>query len=223
MSLVLPDDQRWNHNLHYGSQLLTCLPDDARVVLDAGCGEGTLTRRLATAAPVVVGLDVDQPSLMSARRQGGGPLYVRGDLLQPPFPRGSFDAVVSVATLHHVDAAAALTSLAALVRPGGLLAVVGLARGSLPRDLVREVLAAVTTRVLKVRHGGYWEHPAPQVWPPPQTYADVRRTAEAVLPGARVRRRIMWRYVLTWRRPDVWSGRVPDCAPVVRPKPPPVA
>lgn len=198
---VIPDDQRWNHNLHYGGQLLKCLPQGARVVLDAGCGEGTLTRRLATSVPVAVGLDVDQASLKSAGQQGGGPRYVLGDLLHPPFACGSFDAVLSVATVHHVDASAALTSLAALVRPGGLLAVVGLARSSLPRDLPREVAAAVATRVLKVKHGGYWEHPAPQVWPPPQTYAEVRRTAEAVLPGALVRRRILWRYVLTWTRP----------------------
>jgi SAM-dependent methyltransferase len=198
---VIPDGERWNHNLHYGGQLLTSLPHEARVVLDAGCGDGTLTRRLGAMVPMAVGLDVDQASLDAARLQGGYPHYVCGDLLAPPFADGSFDAVLSVATVHHMDAAAALTSLAGLLRPGGLLAVVGLARRSLPRDLPRELAAAVATRALKVKHGGYWEHPAPQVWPPPQTFAEVRRTAEEVLPGALVRRRILWRYVLTWTRP----------------------
>jgi SAM-dependent methyltransferase len=198
---VTPDGERWNHNLHYGAQLLTRLPHDAQVVLDAGCGEGTLTRRLAALVPTAVGLDRDQAALDAARVQAGGPHYVRGDLLAPPFADASFDAVVSVAALHHVDAGAALASLAALLRPGGLLAVVGLARGSLPRDLPRELIAAVSTRVLKVKHRGYWEQPAPKVWPPPQTYAEVRQTAEAVLPSAAVRRRILWRYDLTWIRP----------------------
>jgi len=197
---VTPDEQRWNHNLHYGTQLMSQLPPRARCVLDAGCGEGTLTRRLATQVPVAVGLDIDEASLYAAELRGGGPSYVRGDILAPPFRSGSFDAVLSVATVHHVDASAALASLAALVRPDGLLAVVGLARSSLPQDLPRELAASVVTRVAKAKYG-YWEHPAPKVWPPPQSYSELRATAEAVLPGALVRRRLLWRYVLTWTRP----------------------
>ncbi len=33
------------------------------------------------------------------------------------------------------------------------------------------------------------------------TLDEVRRRAAAVLPGARVRRHLLWRYTLTWRKP----------------------
>lgn len=76
--------------------MLRLLPHEAQVVLDAGCGEGTLTRRPAARVPLAVGLDLDLPSLEAARQQGAGPCYVLGDLLAPPFPEGCFDAVLSV-------------------------------------------------------------------------------------------------------------------------------
>jgi hypothetical protein len=33
------------------------------------------------------------------------------------------------------------------------------------------------------------------------TTREVRTAAEAVLPGVQVRRLVLWRYLLTWRRP----------------------
>lgn len=45
-----------------------------------------------------------------------------------------------------------------------------------------------------------WEHPSPTHWPPPETYAAMRRTAARILPGARLRRRLLWRYSLVWTK-----------------------
>jgi hypothetical protein len=41
----------------------------------------------------------------------------------------------------------------------------------------------------------------PTCWPLPETYAGMRRIARAVLPGARFRRRLLWRYSLLWAKP----------------------
>ena len=46
-----------------------------------------------------------------------------------------------------------------------------------------------------------WESTAPIVWPPPHTYPQLQRLARDVLPGARFRRRLLWRYSLVWERP----------------------
>lgn len=35
--------------------------------------------------------------------------------------------------------------------------------------------------------------------PPEMTFAEIRREAVRVLPGARLRRRLFWRYTLVWR------------------------
>ncbi|MBV9847962.1 MAG: class I SAM-dependent methyltransferase [Kutzneria sp.] len=181
--------------------MVDSVPEGARRALDVGCGEGMLARRLHRVVPEVVGIDRDRASIDLARAQGdsAGIEYVLGDFLDFPFEPASFDVIVSVATLHHMDAATALGHMRDLLRPGGVLAVVGLARsrpGGLPVDLAGAV--AHRLHLLTKKH---WEHPSPTVWPPPETYADMRRIASEILPGVRYRRHLLWRYSLTWTKP----------------------
>lgn len=191
---------RWNHNTHYHPVLLRAVPPDARSALDVGCGEGTLARDLARCVPAVTGIDADPASIAAARAQGGRVDYVLGDVLEHPFGAESFDVVTSVATLHHLDARRGLIRLRALLRPGGTLAILGLARPVWPRDLPYEVAGVVAHRVLS-RRRGYWEHGSPTVWPPPETYGAMRGLVADLLPGARFRRHPLWRYSVRWRKP----------------------
>jgi SAM-dependent methyltransferase len=210
---VLATDVRWNHNIHYHPLILAAVPPGCRTALDVGCGEGTLTREPRAVVPSITGIDLDARSLELARRHPdrNGVEYVRGDFLTHPFEPESFDMVVSVAALHHMDAEAALDRMRALLGPGGVLALVGLARDRFPRDLPLALAGMVTHRWHRWRKG-YWQHPAPVVWPPPQTYAEVRGTAARLLPEVRFRRHLLWRYSLLWTRPgarslDVELGR----------------
>lgn len=193
---------RWNHNIHYYSDLLRAVPPQAQSALDVGCGEGMLARKLAYRVAKVVGIDADQASIDQADEQvSEQPIeYLLGDFLRYPFENESFDFIVSVATLHHMDATAALTRMRALLRPSGVLAILGLARISSPRDLPFELAGLVAHRVHSLTRE-HWEHPSPTVWPPPETYADMRHLAAALLPGARFRRYILWRYSLVWSKP----------------------
>lgn len=201
---VVPDTGvRWNHNIHYHPLVLAAVPPGCRTALDVGCGEGMLTRELAAVVPSVTGIDPDGPSIELARSHGGGDGigYVQADVLTHPFERASFDLVASIAALHHMDTTAGLERMRDLLRPGGVLAVVGLPRVRLPQDLPYEVAAIAAHRWHRWRRGGYWEHSAPVVWPPPDTFTQVRETAERVLPGVRVRRHALWRYSLVWAAP----------------------
>ncbi|NUR91313.1 MAG: class I SAM-dependent methyltransferase, partial [Nonomuraea sp.] len=187
--------RRWNHNIHYHPRILGAVPEGARYALDVGCGEGMLARELRQVVPHVTGIDLDEPSIALAREQPGDVGYVLGDFLTHPFEPGSFDVVASVATLHHVDAAAGLARMRELLRPGGVLAVVGLARSVMPRDLPRDV-AGLAAGTLQRLVKGHWQHPSPTVWPPPVTYAEMRELAAATLPGSVYRRHLLLRYSL---------------------------
>lgn len=191
---------RWNHNIHYHPLVLAAAPARCERALDVGCGEGLLARELRRVAERVVGIDLDEASIERARSQGGqGIEYVLGDVLTHPFETASFDLVASVAALHHMDAAAGLARMAALVRPGGSLVVIGLARSRRPADFAWD-LVGVAHRLYRLRRP-FWAHSAPIVWPPPDSYAAVRRMARRVLPGVRYRRHVLWRYSLVWSRP----------------------
>ena len=181
--------------------ILDALVNTVGRVLDVGSGEGTLTRELGTRAAVVTGIDVDASSIDLARRTTAAPNvnYVQSDVLAPPFRPESFDAIVSVAALHHLEMSAGLTQMVSLLRPGGVLAVVGLARSRPVLDLPRDLAAAGASRVLR-RNRRYWEHSAPMVWPPPETFTGCRRIAESMLPGVRYRRHLLWRYSQVWTK-----------------------
>jgi SAM-dependent methyltransferase len=73
----------------------------ARRVLDLGCGEGQLTRRLGRQGAQVVGLDPTANQIEEARRRGGS--FVRGRGEQLPCATASFDAVVVCVALEHID------------------------------------------------------------------------------------------------------------------------
>ena len=94
-------------------------------------------------------------------------------------------------------------------RTGGVLVIVGLARdGWSPGDLALELPAAAANRVLLARHraprraGSVGsDYKPPVVWPPAETYRDIRRVAGGLLPGMRYRRHLLWRYSICWEKP----------------------
>jgi 2-polyprenyl-3-methyl-5-hydroxy-6-metoxy-1,4-benzoquinol methylase len=193
-------ENRWNHNIHYHPRILRAVPEGAQHALDVGCGEGMLARELRRMVPRVTAIDLDAPSIDQARGYPDDVEYILGDVLTHPFEPASFDVVTSVAALHHMDAAAGLARLRDLPRPGGVLAIVGLARSTLPRDLPRDLAAVAASAFYRARRG-HWKHPSPTVWPPPVTYREMRALAARTLPGSQFRRHLLLRYSILWRRP----------------------
>jgi len=194
------EGDRWNSNLHAFEVLLRSVPEGAQRGLDVGCGEGETARRLRTRVPSVVGIDPDRPSIEQAQAREDDIEYHIGSLGEVDLAEASFDIVCSVAMLHHVDQVTGLTQLAQLVRPGGMLLVVGLARSRSPRDFVRDTRDAFAIRRHTVTKG-VWETPAPKLWPPPLSYSETRAASLATLPDARYERLPYFRYGLTWRAP----------------------
>jgi ubiquinone/menaquinone biosynthesis C-methylase UbiE len=193
---------RWNRNIHYHPHLLAALPDRCERALDIGCGEGTLARTLRQRVSHVSAIDVDENSIELARQQDpvGDIEYLLGDFLTYPFEATSFDFIVSVAALHHMDATVALQRMRELLRRGGTLAILGLPRSRYPSDLPRDVAATLATSWLRLfQH--HWESPAPTVWPPSHTFPEIRALAEHLLPEASISRHLLSRYSLIWTKP----------------------
>ena len=191
----------WNHNLQYLPLLLRAVPRPCGRALDVGCGDGLFTREIAPLAGQVVAIDRDEAILEVARRAGGeGIEYVAGDFLSHPLEPASFDFVLSVTALHHMDAAPALARMRELLRPGGTLVVLGIALSTYPRDLARDTTARFVDRAYRFTRDVYWSD-APRSWPPPTTYREIRDLATRALPGARYRRHLLWRYSVVWSKP----------------------
>ena len=91
-----------------------------RRVLDVGCGEGQMARRVAALGAEVVGVDGSWAQIAEARRRGGGPTYLRGTATALPVASGSVDAVTACLVLEHVEPfEPAIDEIARVIVPGG--------------------------------------------------------------------------------------------------------
>jgi SAM-dependent methyltransferase len=97
------------------------------VVLDVACGTGGFTRTFAEAVGstgLAIGLDASRTMLARAVAAGGEAVYLRADAVRPPLRDNSLDALCCFAALHmFAEPRSALDSFAALLKPGGRIAL----------------------------------------------------------------------------------------------------
>jgi len=191
----------WNHNVHYQPVILNAVPPGCRTALDVGCGDGLLARRLAERCATVTGIDRNPPmiALAQAQQPRARITFLEADFLTHPIPEATFDFVCANTSLHHMDFTAALTTMARLLRPGGRLAVIGLAADKSITDLLAAAPAVPVDLFYRAiyRRG---ESGAP-ILDPEMTWREVRAAAATALPGVRYRRHLLWRYSLRWQKP----------------------
>jgi 2-polyprenyl-3-methyl-5-hydroxy-6-metoxy-1,4-benzoquinol methylase len=192
---------RWNHNFEYHDLMLRAMPSPCRAALDVGCGDGTLLRKLAERAETVTGIDISAAMVGRARLEISNPRVelVHDDVLRHDFAGRQFDFITCVATIHHMDFRAAIGRMASLLRRNGTLAIAGLARRSTPKDFVFDAAGLVAGRLEGMRRTLH--DPGAPLVDPVMTYTEVERAASDALPGARFRRLLLFRYLLTWTKP----------------------
>ncbi|MET8795514.1 class I SAM-dependent methyltransferase [Nocardia sp. NPDC004568] len=199
----------WSHNDHYGRWVAArVVASGARDVLDIGCGTGNLAALLRDRGLTVTALESDAATAGIAARRFAGDPAVR--VIQAGFadraPSRRWDAVTLVAVLHHLPLVSTLRDVRDCLAPGGRLVVVGCFRAAGFVDAVAALPALVANPVL-----GLIRHPAPADTPPAhmsapvadprETLAEIRAAVAAELPGARIRRRLFWRYTLVYDAP----------------------
>lgn len=130
-----------------------------RRLLDAGCGTGRWSVRLADAGWVVTGIDISS-RLLALAPAHAGVTYVEASMQDFDGPAAGFDAWLSVTALQHVTGApqfeAALDNLTRMLRPGGTAAVLEYA----PLRVMRSMPAYIRPRerrewVAALRARGY--------------------------------------------------------------------
>ncbi|WP_204116640.1 class I SAM-dependent methyltransferase [Streptomyces sp. CS014] len=198
----------WDHNAHYHRWIMRQIPRRFDRALDVGSGSGDLARLLATRATVVRGLDADRAIVEKARERTDPAVPVTFTVADAPtgIPPGPYDVITCVATLHHLPSfTEALTHLRRHLAPGGTLVVVGVARAASPGDhLLGAAAIPLNIAMAWIKNKGR-RVPRPDSMTAPtrpaaMSFAEIVREARRVLPGARLRRRLFWRYTLVWHQ-----------------------
>lgn len=204
----MPRALRWSHNAYYHRKLTGSLRSRVDSALDVGCGYGDLPASLATKANRVDAVDRSPAMIeLARRRHPDAANWLIGDVLteRMPLETQGYDLVTSVSALHHMPLSDGLGRLAGLVAPGGLLVVIGLHKPVTLPDFAMDAVSIPANGLVGLwlwsRGRGGKEELGMPMMDSTYTFGQLTAAAEAITPGAVVRRRLHFRHSLVWRRP----------------------
>jgi SAM-dependent methyltransferase len=203
--------EEWSHNDYYHSFLLRHMPSTCAQALDIGCGTGGFSRLLAQRAPHVLALDLS-PQMIRVAQERSAHIrnieYQVADVLRYELPTAHFDSIVSIATLHHLPLDLMLEKMKAALKANGVLMALDLFKAESNSDFALSIPAILWSFALRL-----WKQH--RLRPPPEvrqawaehgrtdvylTLSQVRRSCEAILPGAHLTRHLLWRYSIIWTK-----------------------
>jgi SAM-dependent methyltransferase len=212
--LALLDEEGWTTNNHYHEFVLGQIPRDCENALEIGCGTGALARALAARCKRVVALDSSAEMIRVARSRSSrfdNLEFQLADAMTCDFPRSHFDFICSIATFHHLQQRELLMKIKDALRPGGVLVVVDLVQSERLKERVFDIIGLGMSATLRLIHNG-------RLQPPPEirkaweqhgkhdtysTITQIRALADELLPGANVRRHLLWRYSLVYQKETI--------------------
>jgi len=210
--LALLDDEGWTANNHYHDFLLKHVPVNCGNALEIGCGTGAFARQLAGRCEHVIGIDLSAEMIRVARSRSSrfeNLEFELADAMSWKFAQSHFDFICSIATLHHLEQRELLPKIKAALRPGGVFVLLDLVASSGLTERMLDVIGLGVSSGLRLIHNG-------RLQPPPEvrkaweqhgkhdhysTIKQIRTLADEILPGASVKRHLLWRYTLVYRKP----------------------
>jgi ubiquinone/menaquinone biosynthesis C-methylase UbiE len=207
----ITNDDRWTQNGHYHDFLLRHVPLNCRTVLEIGCGTGAFARQLAKRSESVLALDLSPEMIRLARERSRGFENIDfqvADVAACELPSEEFDCIATIATLHHLSFAETLSKMKRALKPNGVLLVLDLVELEGIYDALTSAVAvpvSVGLRLLNQRRllapaavrAAWAEH---EQYDSYLTLSQVRAACAELLPGALIRKHLLWRYSVVWKK-----------------------
>jgi len=98
------DNPKWNHNNCYYNQLINLIPDNVDTCLEIGCGKGEFAFLLSKKSKRVIAVDIADKMIEKAKflHSNDNKEYFCENILHMEFENNSLDAIVTIATAHHL-------------------------------------------------------------------------------------------------------------------------
>ena len=194
----------WNHNYAYNRWVSKKI-GKRNSILDVGCGDGTLALHLRTRDNKIVGLDISDSSIQKANKKN---VYSNVSFIRTAFEgfqvnNGSFDAIVFVASIHHMDMANAIDKAKKLLAKNGILIIVGLAKPSGLFDWIVELGRIIPSKIVSyIKKNTTSEELDIDVSYNFPTMETVRQICKEKLCGYSLKFGLHYRYLLTWKKTE---------------------
>ncbi|MEM9924110.1 MAG: class I SAM-dependent methyltransferase [Cyanobacteria bacterium P01_D01_bin.50] len=212
--IALNEQEGWNHNNHYHRFLLKQLPFHCKTILDIGCGTGEFSRLLAKCADRVIAIDLSANMIEVAKQRSKQYTNIDfqvADVLQWDIPTEEFDAIVSIATVHHLPIEQLLPNLKAALKPGAKLIILDLLEYENLGDKLSDFIAVPlnwlfqTTKNRDIKMSpeaaeAMREHLRTDKY---LTLSQARKIYQSSLRKAKLRKHLFWRYSVVWEKPKL--------------------
>ncbi len=207
--LAIAEADTWGFNHVYHKFLLKFIPAHCQDALDVGCGTGLFSTIMAKQVANVVAVDLSPEMTKLAKlrlKAEKNVVVINADALSDELGGRTFDFIISMATFHHMPFEKALKKLTSRLRPGGRLVVLDLLEPVTIEDYLTAGMAILIAPLVRYFYSR-------QLVPPPAvrrawaahakfdhflSYQEVIKRTLTILPGAKIRRLLFWRYLLVW-------------------------
>ncbi|KUO70564.1 MAG: hypothetical protein APF77_22050 [Clostridia bacterium BRH_c25] len=204
-------ENKWDHNRHYHKYLLRHMSEQCGLSLDIGCGTGEFSRLLARKYEGVQGIDLSPEMIKKAIEisQGYDNIsYSLGDILEHPLEENNYDCIVSIATMHHLPLERMLNIADKSLRQGGTFLVLDLYKQQSIVDFIYSAAAIPINLLFMLFKTGHLRKSEEEIkaWDEHGkhdnylTIKEVKQACRNILPGAKVKRHLFWRYSLVWKK-----------------------
>ena len=194
-------DVYWTHNTAYHKWILEQI-NGSDHVLDVGCGDGLLVQEIAKICSRVTGIEPHIPSALRARERLKN--VKNANIESISFEAysansGTFDVIVFVASLHHMDLESCIIKAKELLASGGRLLVVGCSKPEGFVDFAIECLRVFPAKLGSLVHG---EKNGGNIGVPVQSpdlsLRQICNITDIYMPNAKIHRGLYYRYLLSW-------------------------
>jgi SAM-dependent methyltransferase len=205
------ETEKWNRNNHYHDFLLKNLPRNCQHTLETGCGIGTFSRLLAERSKRVTSIDLSPKMIEIAKTLSKSHTNIDfqvADILETNFPDEHFDAIVSVATFHHLPLEQVLPKLKRALKTGGKLLILDISRMESVQDFFVGAVGFPLSLILKVFRNGFvrptkaerkaWAYHAKTDCF--LSFSEAKQIYPSYFEKAIVRRHLFFRYSVIWEK-----------------------
>ena len=190
----------WNHNYAYYRWVAGKVGQRKRI-LDVGCGDGALALYLRTSDNNILGIDSSAASIKKANAKNtyDNTSFIRTTFEDFHADGKRFDAIIFVASIHHMDMAYAIDKAKSLLDNNGILIIVGLSTPSSLLDWLIEAARVFPSKAVSFIKGNTTsEEMNIDVSYDFPKMKNVRRICKEKLCGYTLRYGLHYRYLLTW-------------------------
>jgi ubiquinone/menaquinone biosynthesis C-methylase UbiE len=205
-----------DHNNTYYNFLLKQVPPRCKNSLEIGCGTGAFSRFLAARSDRVLAIDLSPNMIRIAEERSlnyPNIEFQTADATALELDAEGFDCIVSIATLHHLPLEKMLSKMKAALTIDGTLVIHDLFQSEGLSGAAMSALAVPASLALRLIKSGRLrpDRKVREAWAEHGrhdsylTVSQVRRVCAAMLPGAIVKRHLLWRYSMIWKKESTRS------------------